>query len=152
MKNYFLLSLAVFLAMPVYADKTPMPSDAPKSYEAECASCHMAFPPGLMNQKNWQSIMTGLSKHFGTDASIDAKLQIEITNRLIKNSAIKQKYSAMAPDNRMTKSAWFIKEHDELKADVRKRASTKSAANCMACHKDAASGGFNEKNIQVPAQ
>ena len=104
MKNYFLLSLAVFLAMPVYADKTPMPSDAPKSYEAECASCHMAFPPGLMNQKNWQSIMTGLSKHFGTDASIDAKLQTEITNWLIKNSAIKQKYSAMAPDNRMTKS------------------------------------------------
>ena len=119
MKNYFLLSLAVFLAMPVYADKTPMPSDAPKSYEAECASCHMAFPPGLMNQKNWQSIMTGLSKHFGTDASIDAKLQTEITNWLIKNSAIKQKYSAMAPDNRMTKSAWFIKEQNEgIDADL----------------------------------
>ena len=152
MKNYFLLSLAVFLAMPVYADKTPMPSDAPKSYEAECASCHMAFPPGLMNQKNWQSIMTGLSKHFGTDASIDAKLQTEITNWLIKNSAIKQKYSAMAPDNRMTKSAWFIKEHDELKADVWKRAGIKSAANCMPCHKDAASGDFSERNLQVPAK
>ena len=152
MKNNFLLSLAVFLATPVYADKLPTASEAPKSYEAECASCHMAYPPGLLGQKNWQSILAGLNKHFGTDASLDANTKTEVTNWLIKNAASKQKYAATAPDNRITKSAWFIKEHGELRNDVWKRASVKSAANCMACHKDAASGGFSERNIQVPAQ
>ncbi len=152
MKNYLLLSLALLLTMPALADKAPMPSDAPKSYEAECAGCHMAYPPGLLSQKNWQNIMGGLGKHFGTDASLDAKSQTEITNWLVKHAASKYKYSALAPDNRISKSAWLIKEHDEVRAEVWKRPSVKSAANCMACHKDAASGGFNEKNLQVPAQ
>ena len=152
MKNNFLLSLAVLLALPVFADPSTMPSGAPKSYEAECASCHMAYPPGLLGQKNWQNIMSGLDKHFGTDASLDTKTQTEISNWLLKNAASKQKYAASAPDNRITKSAWFVKEHDELRADVWKRAGVKSAANCMACHKDAASGGFSEKNVQVPAK
>lgn len=152
MKNNFLLSLAVLLALPVFADPSTMPSGAPKSYEAECASCHMAYPPGLLGQKNWQNIMSGLGKHFGTDASLDTKTQTEISNWLLKNAASKQKYAASAPDNRITKSAWFVKEHDELRADVWKRAGVKSAANCMACHKDAASGGFSERNIQVPAK
>lgn len=152
MKNNFLLSLAVLLALPVFADPSTMPSGAPKSYEAECASCHMAYPPGLLGQKNWQNIMSGLDKHFGTDASLDTKTQTEISNWLLKNAASKQKYAASAPDNRITKSAWFVKDHDELRADVWKRSGIKSAANCMACHKDAASGGFSERNIQVPAK
>jgi hypothetical protein len=152
MKNYLLLSLALLLTMPALADKAPMPSDAPKSYEAECAGCHLAYPPGLLSQKNWQNIMGGLGKHFGTDASLDAKSQTEITNWLVKHAASKYKYSALAPDNRISKSAWFIKEHDEVRAEVWKRPSVKSAANCMACHKDAAIGGFNEKSLQVPAQ
>ena len=152
MKNYLLLSLALMLTMPALADKAPMPSDAPKSYEAECAGCHMAYPPGLLSQKNWQNIMGGLGKHFGTDASLDAKSQTEITNWLVKHAASKYKYSALAPDNRISKSAWFIKEHDEVRAEVWKRPSVKSAANCMACHRDAASGGFNEKNLQIHAQ
>ena len=87
MKNYFLLSLAALLAMPVLADKAPIPSDAPQAYETECASCHMAFPPGLLSQRNWQNIMTGLGKHFGSDASLDAKTQTEITNWLVKNES-----------------------------------------------------------------
>lgn len=152
MKNSYLLSLAIILAMPAYAEKQLATSNAPKSYEAECASCHMAFPPGLLGTKNWLSIMGGLDKHFGTDASLDIKTKTEISSWLTKNAASKQKYAALAPDNRITKSAWFIKEHDELRAEVWARASVKSAANCMACHKDAATGGFSERNIQVPAK
>lgn len=152
MKKYLLLSLAIWMAMPVQAAKIGMPSDAPKSYESECASCHMAYPPALLGQKNWQNIMLGLDKHFGTDASMDAKAQSEITQWLMKNAATRQKYATLAPDNRMTKNAWFIREHDEVKADTWKRAGVKSPANCSACHADAASGGFGENNIRIPAK
>jgi mono/diheme cytochrome c family protein len=152
MKTYFIASLLAFLVMPVYASKMPMPSDAPNSYKVECASCHMAYPPGLLGQKNWKSIMTGLDKHFGTDASLDPKTQNEITQWLIKNAAIKAKYSALAPEDRITKTTWFVRKHDEVRADVWKRAGVKSPANCMACHVDAAKGSFDEDSIRIPAK
>jgi len=152
MKHKFLLILLALFVTPVFAAKMTMPSDAPKSYEAECGSCHLAYPPGLLGQKNWQSIMSGLSKHFGTDASIDATTQTEISQWLTKKAATRQKYSALAPDNRITKSAWFIHEHDEVMADIWKRVGVKSAGNCQACHSDAATGGFSENNIRIPAK
>lgn len=134
------------------AAKMPMPADAPASYEAECASCHMAYPPGLLSQKSWQNVMSSLDKHFGTDASVDAKTQAEITNWLMKNAATRQKYSETAPENRITKTSWFIRKHDEVNADVWKRAGVKSPANCGACHIDAANGSFSEKSIKIPAK
>ena len=129
MKTYFLLSLLALLAMPASAARMAMPADAPKSYEAECASCHMAYQPGLLSQKNWQNIMSGLDKHFGTDASLDAKTQTEITQWLMKNAATREKYAAFAPENRITKTAWFMREHDEIRAEVWKRAGVKSPAH-----------------------
>ena len=152
MKTYLLLPLLVLLAIPASAAKMSMPSDAPKSYEAECASCHMAYPPGLLGQKNWQSIMSGLDKHFGTDASLDAKTESEISQWLLKNAATKKKYAALAPDNRITKTSWFIRKHDEVRADVWKRAGVRSSANCAACHQNAAKGNFDEDNIRIPAK
>jgi mono/diheme cytochrome c family protein len=152
MKHNFLILLFALLATPVFAAKMAMPSDAPKSFETECASCHMAYPPGLLGQKNWQSIMSGLNKHFGTDASIDLKTQTEISKWLARNAATREKYSVLAPDNRITKSAWFIHEHDEVRADIWKRVGVKSAGNCQACHSDATTGGFSESNIRIPAK
>ena len=152
MKTYLLLPLLALLAMPVSAARMSMPSDAPKSYEAECASCHMAYPPALMGQKNWQNIMSGLDKHFGTDASFDPKTQAEITQWLLKNAATKEKYSSLAPDNRITKTSWFIHKHDEVRSDVWKRVGVKSPANCSACHADAVKGDFNEDRVRIPAK
>ena len=129
-----------------------MPADAPASYESECASCHMAYPPGLLSEQSWKNVMSSLAKHFGTDASVDAKTQLEITNWLIKNAATRQKYSETAPENRITKTSWFVRKHDEVRPDVWKRAGIKSPANCSACHIDAASGIFSEKNIKIPAK
>ena len=150
MKKLFMFLSTVLMASSVMAAKMPMPSDMPKSYEAECASCHMAYPPGLLGQKNWQSIMSNLDKHFGTDASIDAKEQNDISQWLTKNSATKKKYSLFVPSHRITKSAWFKSEHDDISADIWKRSGVRSQANCLACHSDAATGGFNDKNIWIP--
>lgn len=152
MKNCFLLISFALLAIPAMGAKMPMPPDAPKSYEAECGSCHMAYPPGLLSEKSWQNIMSGLNKHFGTDASLDEKEQKEIVAWLRKNAATKAKYSELAPDNRITKTSWFIRKHDEIRSDVWKRAGVKSPANCGACHTTAAEGIFSEKNVSIPAK
>ncbi|WP_286297654.1 diheme cytochrome c [Polynucleobacter sp. TUM22923] len=142
----------LFCASSAFAAKMPIPADAPASYETECASCHMAYPPGLLSDKSWKNVMSGLSKHFATDASVDAKSQAEITSWLVKNATTRQKYSETAPENRITKTSWFIRKHDELRPDVWKRAGIKSPANCGACHIDAANGIFSESNIMIPAK
>lgn len=153
MKKTILIATALLLASSsTFAAKMAMPSDVPASYEAECASCHMAYPPALLSQQSWKNVMSGLSKHFGTDASLDPKTQTELTNWLVKNATTRQKYSETAPENRISKTTWFIRKHDEVRADVWKRASIKSPANCGACHIDAAKGIFSENNIKIPAQ
>jgi nitrate/TMAO reductase-like tetraheme cytochrome c subunit len=150
-KNLFLL-IIYFLAITASAENKTMPSNIPKSYEAECASCHMAYPPGLLGQKNWQNMMSGLNKHFGVDASLDTKTQIEIEKWLVKNAATKSKYSEFAQDNRITKSAWFIHEHEKVKTEVWKRGGVKSQSNCIACHSNASQGTFEDDNVRIPAK
>ena len=151
-KTVLIGTLLLLISSSTFAGKMAMPTDMPASYEAECASCHMAYPPALLSQQSWKNLMSGLSKHFGTDASVDPKTQTELTNWLVKNATTRQKYSETAPENRITKTSWFIRKHDEVKSEVWKRASIKSPANCAACHSDAANGIFSEKNIKVPAK
>lgn len=151
-KTIFIAASLLLVSSSTFAAKMAMPADVPASYEAECASCHMAYPPALLSEQSWKNLMSGLSKHFGTDASVDAKTQTEITGWLVKNAATRQKYSETAPENRITKTSWFIRKHDEVRADVWKRASIKSPANCGACHIDAAKGIFSENNIKIPAK
>ena len=151
-KTVLIGTLLLLISSSTFAGKMAMPTDMPASYEAECASCHMAYPPALLSQQSWKNLMSGLSKHFGTDASVDPKTQTELTNWLVKNATTRQKYSETAPENRITKTSWFMRKHDEVKSEVWKRASIKSPANCAACHSDAANGIFSEKNIKVPAK
>ena len=151
-KSTFIAATFLLLSSSTFAGKMVMPADVPASYEAECASCHMAYPPALLSQQSWKNVMSGLSKHFGTDASVDPKTQTELTNWLVKNATTRQKYSETAPENRITKTSWFIRKHDEVRPEVWKRASIKSPANCGACHIDAANGVFSEKNIKIPAK
>lgn len=134
----------------VFAHKIAIPANAPSSYEAECASCHMAYPPGLLGEKNWKNIMSTLSSHFGVDASLDPKDQLILTAWLIKNAATQKNFSALTPQNRITKATWFIHEHSSIKPEVWRRAGVKSPSNCGACHKKADIGIFHDTDIQIP--
>ena len=134
----------------VIADSAGMPGSMPKSYAAECASCHTPYPPGLLPAKSWSSVMGSLDKHFGTDASIDAKSVAEISAWLQNNAASARKFAEAPPDNRITSSAWFVRKHREVGKDVWLRASVKSRANCAACHQQAAKGDFDEDNVRIP--
>ena len=67
-------------ALPASADKQRVPADP--AYKAECGSCHVPYPPGLLPASSWQQLMSRLDKHFGSDASLDAKLHAEISRYL----------------------------------------------------------------------
>jgi mono/diheme cytochrome c family protein len=133
-----------------WAGSVRMPATFLNSYQQECASCHMAYPPGLLPAESWQRIMGSLERHYGTDASLDAQTAGEINQWLRANAATFKRAKEAPVDNRITRSAWFAREHREMSADVWKRASVRSPANCNACHGGADQGRFSEHEVRVP--
>jgi cytochrome c551/c552 len=119
-------------------------------HQQECGSCHVAYPPGLLPAASWERVMSKLSKHYGTDASLDAATTAEIAGWL-KLHAGTDRYAGQEPlQDRISKSNWFMRQHDEVSTSTWKRASIGSPANCSACHADAAKGNFNEHQVHIP--
>lgn len=151
MKTLFslMLALATLAAIPALADERRMlPMQPGEEWKLECGSCHLAFPPRLLPAESWRKMMGSLDKHFGTDASLSPRENREITDFLVKNASSRWR-SPSAP-LRITETAHFRHEHDEIAAAVWKRAAIKSPANCAACHPAADQGDFNEHRVRIP--
>jgi hypothetical protein len=129
--------------------KPVMPNEVNAKMQKECSGCHMAFPPGLMSANSWKKLMSGLDKHFGTDASISAQDTQEITNYLVKYES--NRWTASTAPIRITEAKWFKDKHNgEISPAVWKRESIKSPSNCAACHQGAEKGNFDEHSIKIP--
>lgn len=122
-------------------------------YQQECASCHMAYPAGLLPVASWQHLMGTLSKHFGTDASLTTADTGDITSWLSANGGTYKRVGAMPQQDRISQSDWFLRKHraGEVPARVWSRASVRSRSNCVACHAAAEQGNFNEHQVRIPA-
>lgn len=146
-----LLAALLLGASAVHADE-PRGPRVPllPEYRQECGACHVAYPPGLLPAASWQRLMNSLPEHFGTDASIDADAVRRIAGWLDANAAMGRRTREAPPEDRITRSAWFVHEHDEIAPAVWKRASVKSPANCTACHTRAEQGDFSERQLRIP--
>lgn len=120
------------------------------TYQQECSSCHLAYPPSLLPATSWSRIMNNLENHFGTDASLDAATVIEISNWLEVNAGGHKAAKTEPNEDRITQSHWFKKEHDDIEQKVWLRPSIKSAANCAACHTRAEQGDFDDDFVRIP--
>lgn len=144
--------LLAALLLPAQADSSgPRPPVLPK-YEQECAACHIAYPPGMLPAASWQGLMGRLDQHYGTDASLDAASVQEIGQWLDQHAGTYRRVTEAPPDHRITRSAWFLRKHraDEVPPELWRHPAVKSAANCAACHTQAAQGRFNERDIRLP--
>lgn len=83
-------------------------------YRAECAACHIAYPPGMLPAASWQHLMANLPRHYGTDASLDPGTVSELANWLAAGAATSGRRSEPPPDDRITRSAWFVRKHHEV--------------------------------------
>ena len=119
-------------------------------YRAECASCHVAYPPGMLPAASWQRLMQDLPQHFGTDASLDAATVKELSAWLVANAGTYKRVREEPPQDRITRSAWFLRKHDEVSPATWRLPAVKSAANCAACHTSADQGDFNEHRVRIP--
>jgi Dihaem cytochrome c len=134
--------------------RSAMPATpAPPAYQAECGSCHMAYPARLLPAASWQHLMTTLPRHYGSDASLDPPLAASLQTWLVANADTgrrRQADAAAPPEDRISRSAWFVREHREVAATTWTRPAIKSAANCSACHAGAERGDFDEHAVRIP--
>ena len=86
----------------------------------------------------------------GTDASLDPATVKELSTWLCANAGTNKCVSEEPPQDRITSSSWFGREHREVAPQVWKRAAIGSRANCAACHTGAGKGDFSDDNIRIP--
>jgi cytochrome c553 len=153
-KRIALLVAAALAALPVHADRMPIPADAPPAFAAECGGCHLAFPPALLAADDWHRVMANLDKHYGDNATLDEKTRRTIDEFLGRNAGSGRRTEGANAGKgalpRLTMTGWFRHKHDEVPTAVWKDKRVGSAANCAACHPRAEAGSFSEREIRMP--
>lgn len=147
------LTLALLAPLAARADghRQALHSPAPASFEQECGACHVAFPPAMLPAASWQRLSANLGKHYGVDASLDAATAKEISTWLIANAGTGRRVAEVPPEDRISRAAWFVHEHDEVSPATWKLPAVKSAANCAACHGGADQGRYDDDELRFPA-
>lgn len=142
--------LAAAFAVAAHADDHGPRLPLLPAYQQECGSCHVAFPPGMLPAASWQRLMSDLRRHYGTDASLDPTMTAALTAWLGANAGTYKRVREEPPQDRISRSAWFVRKHDELSPATWRLPAVKSAANCAACHTQADQGDFSERRIRIP--
>lgn len=118
------------------------------TYRDECGACHAPYPPGLLPADAWKRVMSGLARHYGADASLEPATAASLAAWLDAHAGLRR--AEAPPEDRITRSRWFVREHDEVPAAAWTRKSVGSAANCTACHEGAARGDYDEHAVRIP--
>jgi hypothetical protein len=133
------------------------PQTPAQHYQKECGDCHMAYPARLLPAPSWRALMSGLERHFGVDASLDARTAQVVGQYLEQNAGSERRLvrpgapvAGSAPLLRISDADWFRREHREVPATTWKSNAIGSVSNCAACHTDAAQGRFSEGALRMP--
>jgi mono/diheme cytochrome c family protein len=151
MRNAIVM-IALSLALPAaLAGEGSRKAPADPLFQQECGSCHVPFPPRLLGETAWRKLMGSLDKHFGSDATLDPNTRQAIEAYLVANAARQERLGTDGRSTlRITETAWYQREHDEVGRTVWQRPSIKRASNCAACHSQADQGSFSERQIHIP--
>ncbi len=145
-----ILCLSTFTAAQA-DDRQWMPTGVPDVYTQECASCHTGYPPAMLPARSWQRVMSGLDKHYGTDASVDPEPAKAIGSWLQVHAGTYRRVREEPPQDRITRSAWFERKHRKIDTAVWRHGAVKSPANCATCHVGADQGHFDDDDLRFPA-
>jgi len=139
----------VLTSMTAYAEGSRINIPSNPKWKEECGSCHLAYPPQFLTEENWQRVMGGLDKHFGANATLDAKDNKEILDYLQHYAGSGNRHSASSL--RISDTQWFTREHREVAGNIWSHPAVKSRSNCTACHVNAERGDWSERGIRMPA-
>lgn len=121
-----------------------------KKWKEECGSCHLAYPPKLLTADTWGRLMDGLDKHFGANATLEAKDKADILDFLKRYSATGSRFSSAS--FRISETPWFKREHRSVAPGEWSHPQVRSASNCEGCHRDVARNVWSEDTISMPGR
>lgn len=146
--------LALATAAPVLAGGKAYPPVNDPVVAKECGACHMRYSAGLLPAASWHRMMAGLTDHFGENAGLDPATTELVRAYLVANAepepknarAAKATSVAAEPLLRITEQRWFKGQHGprRMSPEALKRKNARSAADCVACHREAELGLFDE--------
>lgn len=151
LRNALRVAMAIAAVVPTalaFAQQSK-PATPETSWRNECGSCHVPYPPNLLPAADWRTLMATLDRHFGDDASLDARVAADI-GRFLEAGAGRRGESRSLGLPRITTGRWFANEHREVPLRIWASAKVKTRANCGACHPGAAKGDFEDDDITIP--
>lgn len=129
------------------------------AYADSCGACHFAYQPELLPAASWKKILEGTDKHFGETVDLDESARPEISGYLASNAADKSSaklarkimncLGGVTP-LRITDIPCIRKEHHEITPQMVKRPSVGSLSNCVACHRTAENGVYDDDGVSIP--
>jgi hypothetical protein len=148
------LSIGIVLGLGPVTGLAIAQDHAAATTQKECGACHMAFPPQLLPARSWEKIMSGLSEHFGENADLPEPTRAEIAAYLVAHAAdapgtangrlFLRGVDPGAVPLRITELPFWKAVHSEVPAAEFKSVKVKSAANCLACHRNSGEGESGE--------
>lgn len=130
-----------------------------QTYKEACGACHLAYQPGLLPSGSWAILLSNLKSHFGETVDIDAASKEAIAKYLTDNSAdhsdAKQSRKIMRSlkgetPSRITEIQYIRRKHRDIPSEVFGRKSVGSFSNCLACHKAADEGVYDDDDTVIP--
>jgi len=129
------------------------------TYKEECGACHFVYQPELLPSASWVKIMDKLDDHFGEEIELDPNSNKLISDYLNTNGAekssakralkIMRSLGTQAP-LRITETPYIREKHHEISPSVFERKSIGSLSNCIACHKTAEEGNYEDDYVVIP--
>ncbi|MFN3076949.1 MAG: cytochrome C [Alphaproteobacteria bacterium] len=143
MSRFLILTVAagVMAFFPALADDHSVTPITDPLVKKECGACHMAFQAEFLPASAWGRIMANLGSHFGEDATLKPEVRDSIL--AYYNAHAGRGRSSDAESLRITEASWWVRKH---KGEVKESewVKAKSKANCVACHKEADAGVYED--------
>lgn len=127
-------------------------------WQEECGSCHLGYHPSLLPARSWERLMAEQDRHFGADLGLDAGAVASLLAYARANAAerhaseaawkIDRSLTAGGTPLRISETPYWVRKHREVR--VWNRARVHGKADCAACHRDAATGLFEDAAIWQP--
>lgn len=127
-------------------------------WQEECGSCHLDYHPSLLPARSWQRVLTEQDRHFGEDLGLDGALVSNLLAYATANAAenhateaawkVDRSIPAAEAPLRISETPYWVRKHREISAWNTPKVHGKS--DCAACHRDAATGRFEDRGIHLP--
>jgi Dihaem cytochrome c len=132
---------------------------ANQAYKTTCGECHSPYSSELLPGSSWKKILNQSKDHFGEQIPLETSSK-EIIGRYLTQNGADRSSSRKAvkimislkgkTPLRITEIPYIREKHHEITKEVLNRKTIGSLSNCMACHKTADLGCFNENSVVIP--